>query len=178
MSIVFNGLWETKARKLKVSKVGGSKSNIERWANKNWWQDNDVRVIVHNHIYKHSCQSGTLEVSLLYDLRWIWWTLLSNCWTTYIYKAHLTSRCFVTKIHVWFIFTHICKAALPIAMFWRHDRSPRLLLVLLLLWMLLGFPDLDAERCFCQFPNVEIFWSDFCCWNIFGQCLIVEKLVF
>jgi len=29
-------------------------------------------------------------------------------------------------------------------MFWRHDRSPRLLLVLLLLWMLLGFPDLDV----------------------------------
>ena len=33
--------------------------------------------------------------------------------------------------------------------------------MLLLLWMLLGFPDLDAERYFSQFPNVEIFWSVF-----------------
>ena len=79
----------------------------------------------------------------------------------YQYKAHLTSRCVLTKIHVWLVFTHICKAALPIAMFWRHDRSPGLLLVLLLLWMLLGFPDLDAERCFVSFQMLKSFGQIF-----------------
>ena len=50
--------------------------------------------------------------------------------------------------------------------------------MLLLLWMLLGFPDLDAEKYFVSFQMLKSFGQFFIVEIFFGQFLIVEKLVF